>query len=252
VLPQALAIGIGLLAVGVVIAVLGARLVRPVVTIAFALAGVWLASRFASQINLPVPVTLALVALLVGGFGYVLHRLWVGLFIAAMSAVVALSAFGYRDILPEVPVFQEFHASAAADDTDLDFTLLTPDEQLAYNHPSPETWARDFWAHLSSRHADIRGKMAVIGVGAALAGLLIGLVATRGALIVCTALLGTSLVMSGLSLVVSRTAPEVHASALERPELLAGACVGLLATSIVIQGLLNRRPPDRPVLEPNR
>lgn len=249
-LSQAFAIGVALLVIGAVIAVLGARLMRPVLTVAFGVAGAWLAGRLGQRVNVPITVMVVLAALLAGGIGYALHRLWVGLLVAVVASGVALSVFGHQRILPEVQVFQEVHATAAAGEAGTDFTLPTPEEQLAYNHPSPETWARDFWAHLTARDADIRGKMAVIGVGAAVVGLLLGLVATRGALIVCTALVGTSLVMGGLSLVVSEAAPQIHASALESPRLLAWAWAGLLVASVVLQALLNRRPPVRPVLEP--
>ena len=252
VLSQAVPVGAALLAVGVLISVLGARLVRPVVTLAFAGAGAALAMRYAHLVDVPLPVTGLVAAVVLGGVGYALHRLWVGLLIAVVASSLALSVFGYYRIVPELPAFQETYAPDVAADAAGEFALLDPSGQAEYNFRSPKTWARDFWAHLTSRQADIGGKIAVIVAGAALVGLLFGLLATRGALIACTALVGTSLVMSGVSLLVSRLAPDIHASAVGQPRLVAGAWAGLLLASLVLQALLNRRAAARPVLEAAR
>ena len=252
VLTRVVPVGVAVVAAGVLISVLGARLVRPVLTLAFFGAGAAVAGRYANMVDIPPPVTMLLGGVLLGCFGYVLYRLWVGLLIAGVVVTVAMSVFGYYRILPEVPAFEAIASPTEVDDSAVEFALLEPGEQIEYNQRSPETWARDFWAHLTSRQADIGNKMAVIGAVAALAGLLLGLLATRGALIACTALVGTSLVMSGASLLASRLAPQIYTSALEQPRLVTGAWVGLLIASLVLQGLLNRRPPARPVLEPAR
>ncbi len=258
VFSQAVPAAIAVVAVGVLISVLGARLVRPVVTLAFALVGAAAAWRLSQHLappwpaNIPAPVAITLGGLVAGLFGYALHRLWVGLLIAAVSASIALSAFGYYRILPEIPAYQELSNPTLADNDRTEFVLLDAADQAQYAQRDPQTWAKDFWAHLTARHADIGGKTAVVGAGAALVGLLLGLLATRGALILCTALVGTLSVLAGVSVVVARMAPEVHSSALQHPRLIAASWAGLLVCSLVLQGLLNRRPPAHPTLESAR
>lgn len=242
VMTQTVPMGIVILGFGVVLSVMGARLVRPVLTFGLGLAGALAAYRFAYLIDVPVPVTIIATGLIVGGIGFWLHRLWVGIIVAMLASSVALSVFGYYRVLPELDHYAQTHPSSITSTATGEFTLPDPVQQVAYGQPSPKTWAKDFWAHLTASQLDVDKKIAVIGAGAALFGLLLGLLATRGALIVCTALIGTSMVASGLTLIATSVSPETYASALDRPRLLAGAWAGLLCTSLVIQALLNRRP----------
>ncbi|MFQ5490806.1 MAG: hypothetical protein ACE5GE_08810 [Phycisphaerae bacterium] len=241
-LSQTVPMGIVILGFGVVVSVLGARLVRPVLTFALGLAGALAAFRFAPHLQVPVPITILATGLLVGLIGFWLHRLWVGIIVAMLASSVALSVFGYYRVLPELDQFAQVNPGSIAASASGEFTLPDPVDQAGYNQPSPKTWAKDFWAHLTARQVDVDKKIAVIGAGAALVGLMLGLLATRGALILCTALIGTSMVASGLTLIATTVSPEAYASALDRPKVLTGAWAGLFCASLVIQALLNRRP----------
>ncbi|MHC4091931.1 MAG: hypothetical protein ACYSVY_16975, partial [Planctomycetota bacterium] len=188
----------------------------------------------------------------VGAIGYCLHRLWVGLAAACITAAVALSVFSYYRILPDLAAFNESYPAAAHDATQPAFALLDAGQQREYVEQSPQKWARDFWAHLTRGQADVERKIGVIGAVAALIGLLLGTLATRPALIVCTALVGTSLVAAGLMVLAAALFPEYHQSALDHPRLLAGAGAGLLLSSLLLQAMLTRRPPPRPIAAPAR
>ena len=91
---------------------------------------------------------------------------------------------------------------------------------------------------------------AVIGIVAALLGLLLGAVATRPALIVCTALFGTALVGSGLAALAAALVPDHYHSALNHPGWLGGAGAVLLLASLVLQTALTRPPPASPAAAP--
>jgi len=240
-----------LISAGVVLGVLGARLIRPLLAVAFGAAGAFAAGRLACAQGLPVPVLAILGAALAGGLGYLLHRLWVGVGVGMLLAVVALSVFGYHRVLPEVVEYQQVTVVTGVDGV-AEFVLPEPPAEGGVVGPGPEQWARDFWAHLTRRHSDVNRQVAAIGTAAALLGLLVGTLATRFALIVSTALVGTSLVASGAALLTAEVFPTVYQSALEQPRMLYGAGGGLLLISVVLQAMLNRRPPQQPALEPAR
>lgn len=242
VMGQTVPLGIVILGFGVLVSVLGARLVRPVLTLALGLAGALAAYRFAHHLDVPVPVTIIVTGILVGGLGFWLHRFWVGIIVSLLASSVALSVFGYYQVLPELNEYVQTHPGSITSLSIGEFTLPDPAEQGSYSRPSPKTWAKDFWAHLTASQINVDKKIAVIGAGAAIIGLFLGLLATRGALIVCTALIGTSMVASGLTLIATTVSPEAYASALNRPQLLGGAWLGLLCASLIIQALLSRRP----------
>ena len=247
VVPTAILIGVA----GVLISVLGTRLVRPALTVGFCAAGAWAAARFVQIDVVPQPVVMILAIVLAGVCGYFLYRLWVGAGAAVLMAVIGLSVFGAVRILPEVGPFEESNAIITAEGV-AEFALPTPEEQQEFLERSPEKWARDFWAHLTDKQADVEKHLAVIGAAAAFVGLLLGMFATRATLIVSTSLVGTALVASGALALVAWLTPEVYRSALESPRLLGGAGAGLLLTSVILQALLNRRPPPTPVAQPEK
>jgi hypothetical protein len=142
-------------ATGVVISVLGARLIRPALTAGFGVGGAVAGGQFACATGLPVPVTVVIGALIAGGVGYVLHRLWVGAGAAVVLAILAVSVFGYLRILPEVETFQPEGIAATVEGAAADFELLDPDEQEAYLDQSLGEWARGFWAHLTGQQPDV-------------------------------------------------------------------------------------------------
>lgn len=239
-----------IVAAGVVISVLGAKLIRPTLTAGFGVGGALAGGQFAYLTGLPAPVTVIVAGVLAGGIGYFLHRLWVGVGAAIVLAGIAVAVFGYFRILPEVDTFQPAGTAPTAEGPAADFELLDPGQQEAYLQQSPEKWARQFWTHLTSRQPHVETRLGTIAAAAGLLGLLLGAILTRPTLIMYTSLVGTSLVALGLTVLTARLDPELYRSALDHPRLLAGAGAGLLLLSLVLQGRLYRHPPAPPPSQP--
>jgi len=251
-LPPAVPAAVLVLLLGVGISVLGARLARPVLTTVFGVAGAFLAGRYAWGLDVPTILPVVIAAVVVGGIGYLLYRLWIGVAASVVLVLVAWSIFGYCRIWPEAVSYNETNPIVAPISAGAEFTLPDAVQQQKYNNAKPDEWARDFWAHLTGRQADVQTTVIAIGAAAALVGLLLGVLATRAALIVCTALVGTSLAVAGCLALASVLFPEYCQSALDSPRLLGGAGAGLLASSLLLQALLTRRSPARPATAPER
>jgi len=249
-LPPTVPLATLVMLTGVVVAVFGARLARLALTTAFGLGGAYAAARFAHAMDLPPALSVIVGAALIAGIGYCLYRLWVGIGVAALLCMLALSVFGYYRVLPEAIRFNESHPASVALPGESGFTLLDAGEQAEYSHPSPQKWAHDFWTHLTTQQADIRRNGAAVALAAALVGLLVGLLATRPALVACTALVGTAVVGSGLLAFSGALAPRYYRAALDRPVVLAGAAAGLFLVSVVLQARLGRRLAPSPVAKP--
>ncbi|MCP4247382.1 MAG: hypothetical protein GY778_10080 [bacterium] len=249
-IPPVAPVAIVALLVGVMVAVLGARLARPVLTAGFGVAGALAALRYACMLDLPQAVTVVLASVTLSVTGYLLYRLWIGVAAGAMMAALALGVFGFYRVLPEVAPFNESYPAVIAQSDEGGFALLDAEQQRTYLEKSPRTWAHDFWTHLTAQQADVQRNVVVIGVAAALMGLLLGALATRPALIVCTALFGTALVGSGLAALAAALVPEQYQSALNHPVWLGGAGAVLLLASLVLQTALTRPPPAAPATAP--
>ena len=251
-LPPPVPVALMVLLAGIVIGVLGAKLARPALTAAFGIGGAVAAGELARAFELPLAFTVIIGALLIGVIGFCLHRLWVGLATSFVLVAVVLSIFGYYRILPEAVTFNQTYPAVVSGAADAEFALPDAEQRAEYNRRSPQKWARDFWAHLTHRQADVEERIAVIGAAAALAGLLLGVLATRLAWVACSALVGTSLVASGAMALAATLVPDHYRAALDNPRWLVAAGVGLLLCSLLLQALLNRRSPPRPTTVPAR
>ncbi len=243
-IANALPVGLVVVAIGIVVSVLGARMIRPALTVVFGIGGAIAAGRFAYAVDVPWPVTVLVSGLIAGLVGHFLHRLWVGAVASLVVASLALSVFGYYEVLPELQAFQANHPAAVSVDSAATFNLLPPEEQAEYSKESVRDWAGGFWNHLNVKQAGVDRRIALIGAIAGLVGLIIGIVATKGALIFGTALMGTSLLATGATMVMGASAPEVYASALASPRLIGGGIASLFLCSLVVQAMLNRRPAE--------
>jgi hypothetical protein len=239
-----------LIIAGVLVGVLGARLIRPGLTAIFGIGGALAGGQCAHATGLPMPVTVIISGLVAGGIGYALYRLWVGVGAAMVLAGIAVSVFAYQRIAPEVETFESSGVTAAVGDEAAKFAVLDPDEQQDYLTHSPEKWARQFWTHLTGRQSGIGRRLAAIAGAGGLLGLLLGVILTRPTLILYTSFVGTSLVAGGLAVLAARLDVELYRSALASPGLLTGAMASLLLTSLVLQARLYRPPPASPPSQP--
>ena len=236
--------GVVMLIAGLVIGLFGARLVRPALTLGFALAGAAAAGQLAQVLNWPVGLTAGMAAVVVGGFGYLTHRLWVGVSVAVFMAALAIGLFSYYRVLPQIGPFAEQQTALVTTVAPQGgFTLPDPQQQGAISSGSPQGLARNFWTYLDQQQAGVQRKLVMVGAGAALVGLLLGLVATRWALILCTSLVGTSLISFGGMVLASVFVSDWYAGALEHPIHLSGGWLVVLLALIALQSAQKKRRP---------
>ena len=250
-----LPVAVGMLVVGVVLSVLGAKLARFGIAAGFVLAGVAAASVIAPHVNWPFVAVVVLGIVIGWAFGHLLFRLWVGLGAAALCMALALGVFGSQVVLPH---FLEYDPTPSFDGTFSlpdpvapDLNIDNPDsveQALAGVHERAE----DFWLYVQSQEVDVNRHIALVGLVAGVIGLLVGSLLPRLTLIVGSSVMGTSLVMSGLAGLAARVfnIDLTRASTDHGGAILASSLVFLVA-SLVLQSLLTRSapPPPRPVPE---
>ena len=240
VVPTAL----GFLILGVGLAVLGARLARGGLTLACASLGGLVAFSLRSHVSWSPSLLLAAGMVAGGVLGYVLFRLWVGVAAAAVCSLFALGVYGSRMIVPHFVDYDSVHnfngsfviPEAAESD------ISSPAESGGPSVERVEAWFRDFWLYVKSKESDVNTWVAGIALGAALFGFGVGSVLPRFTLILGTACLGTTLVLSGMAALAKHSKADLYDAALANPRTVGIVGLVLVATSLVLQGLLTRRP----------
>lgn len=240
VLHQAVPMAILLLVGGIGVSVLGAKLSRVAATLAFAIAGGVGGYYFALQSGFVMPVCVGGGALVSGVIGYQTLRFWVGALTAGVLAAVSLGVFGYQRV---TPYWQEFEKSqeVASEGGEFTFTVPSPQEQQAYRDRSPVESAQEFWAFASERDPSLTQGARSIGIIAILAGLCLGVVAMRWALILSTGMLGTGLVTAGAATLIGHYWPQQGYEAFAaRPAVFGALIGGFLVSSLIVQTALTK------------
>lgn len=253
-LDEAVPLSILFLLLGVGISVLGARLARFGATLTFAVVGGFVGTYFSHESGFPLPLCVAGGALVIGTIGYQTFRLWVGVMTALVLASVTLGAFSYQQVLPRLAQFEQRAIQTPAGGESV-FVPPSPREQQAYRDRTPGQWAEQFRTFLKQQDARIEPKGRMLALASLLMGLCLGVVAVRWALVVTTALVGTSLVVSGISVLLTHFAHQEAYQAFEKhPSIVGMAVGGFLMTSLILQTLLTRpaplpksRPKPKPV-----
>lgn len=226
-----------MLVIGVLASTLGAKLARPIVTLAFGGLGATLAGMYGHGLDFPLPVTIIIAAALAGMVGYLAFRLWVGVGAGGLLALIALSIYGSTHIIPHL---QTFEASQPATMDEYVIPDVPQEQQDPWKNVAAT--AKDFWAHLQTQQADIERDTLLIAAAAGLFGLVVGVWAVRFTLVVSTAIAGTSLLVAALSLVLQCYWPQVWESLPEHSSEVNIAVLGFLLASLILQTLLTRRP----------
>ncbi len=230
------------LVAGTGLSVLGAKLSRFGLTCGFVLLG-GAAGAFAGRgLGFPVPVCGLGGALMGGVIGYQTFRLWVGLAAALVFSAVALGLFGYKQIVPHVPEFNQMVAVPAAGGSS--FELPSPEQQQAYRDRTPRQWVEEFWSFVGQKDASVPREGRALALAALLTGLCLGVMAVRTALILSTSLLGTGLVATSLATFLTNSVP-ASCSAVQQHPIAIGIGVGaFFVASVVVQTLLTRKAPS--------
>ena len=238
-IPPALPTAVVALIFGVGVSVLGAKLARWFITIFFAVGGLVAGLKISQCYGFPPPVTTLLGGAAVGAVGFILHRLWVGLFTATFLAVVAFSVLSSQVAFPRLLEFDKAEREAIVEEF----------------HPGPsgevaeESWQRlrdysdRFGAYLIEREPMFEKHAGVCVVGAGVLGLLMGVFLCRLTLILFTAALGMSLITSGIGVLSSYLGMDVYQICQQRPEMSAIALASFFLLSVVLQAALTRPEP---------
>ncbi|MHC4695237.1 MAG: hypothetical protein ACYTFA_00690 [Planctomycetota bacterium] len=245
-LANAVPIAIMCLVVGIGLSVLGAKLARPGATLALgalgAAVGVWFSrtAQFADPAG-------GLIGAAVGAvvFAMIAHRAFpmlVGVATAVVFSSVALGTFGGQRVLPHYAEFTELNVPAVPEP--VGFAIPSPEQQEEYLNKSPREFAGEFWAFVNEKDATVASNSRLLGVGAGVMGLFLGLVAVRWMLILSTSLVGTALLTTGVGTILKTVCSAESFLAMQSHSAAVGMGVGaFLVTSLVLQTLLTRKAP---------
>jgi hypothetical protein len=272
-LPQEIAVPVftagpvALAVFGLGMAVLGAKLSRFALTVAFGVVGVGLGIWVCQRADFSMVVGAPVGAIVFGVVGFALRRLWIGAIAAAMLVSIATGGYGYRAVLPHVEsiaAMPDWVAPGAGQDVadTLGFSksagtstassgrvssgkYVVPDEQTQQAHLNPAftDWLDSVWTKATASDVNLKRNMLALAGGVGLFGLLVGLMAPRLTVVLLTSVVGTSMLISGLTAAARHWYPETYEASIQHPQALGVGCSLFLVGSLVLQFLLTR--PDK-------
>ncbi|MBI4716197.1 MAG: hypothetical protein HY763_00170 [Planctomycetes bacterium] len=241
-LTRAIPLALMLLVAGVALSVLGAKLAKPGIAVAFAGLGAMVGVAFGRDSALPTPLCALVAAAMMGAVGHLTFRLWVGLGTAAVFTLLTWGAFGYRNVLPYAAEFQGRSSSPAQVQSEMGVMPL-PVPGVEQLDRTPRQWAEDFWSFVAAKDAGVERDARMLGTAAMLTGLFLGVIAVRWMAILSTSLVGTALVVSGVGTLLTQLVPGVYQAVTAGPTILGIGVGGFLVTSLIIQTLITRKAP---------
>ncbi len=246
--PEALAnmvpVAFLVLIAGITISVLGAKMARGGLLLAFAVLGVVAGKHFAAISNYSMPLCVIAGGIMVAAIGHLTFRLWVGAAVGAVLTAIALGGFGYDKLIPQINEYEQTRLVAVQGGGD-GFVIPTAQQKASYIAQEPAELAREFWTFVTGKDPQIENRALTVGLAAMMIGLFLGVVAVRWALVLATSLAGTMLVATGVCALLAEFLPSSY-RALVGSSLASGITLGgFFLSSLLLQGLLTRKPsPD--------
>ncbi len=236
--PMLVAGPCALVAVGLILAVLGAKMARISMTTSFAMMGVVLGGLLGQRLSWSVSITPIIGGVVFGVCGWVLYRLWVGLATGLLLAFLAVGSYGSSTLLPQ---FDTYDAPPQII-TGPDQSSATLGEAVRTIHLNPEfkEWLRGFWGHATASNKSMERNLGLFAAAAGIVGVLLGLLAVRFTLVMVTSVLGTGMLLAGATALVQQFLPEFYKAGSAHPQGMGVAAGTLLMGSLVLQGLLTR------------
>ncbi len=222
-------VAVGLLLLGLVLALWGSRFMRAGLVIAFMIAGAVAGKQLAGSLQVDLLVGLVIGAGIAGLVGYWFYRWWLGLSMGAVAALLLAVVFSAPRLLDERAAFEDSRMGVGSGQYNTS----------GVSQYKWEDFRKYFWEQNRAMTLRTLGPVAVAGI----VGMVVALVAPRLASIVGTSVLGALLASSGTALLLSTKWPNawsgVQANA--RWAMAATGCFWLF--SMLYQATHPNRPP---------
>lgn len=238
---NALPIAIVALVVGIGLSVLGAKLARPGVTFALALAGGLVGVKYAQAGGFPVVVVGLVGALMFAAIAHLTFRMWVGVATALVCSSIALGTLGQQRVLPHYGEFEKVTVPAAHSGVNLPMPSSPPQE---YFSRPPGEFFQQLWDYVKQKDSAVQLDAGLLGFGAGFIGLFLGVVAVRWMLILSTSIVGTALVAAGVVTLFDVCVPDSYQAFQAHPAAMGMGVGAFLVTSLILQTLLTRKTPS--------
>ncbi|MBU0719087.1 MAG: hypothetical protein KJ749_12620 [Planctomycetes bacterium] len=244
ILDQAVAMSVVVMVFGIGLSVLGAKLAKPGLAATLAILGGAGGYAFARAAGVHPIIGAVVGAGMFGVIGALTFRAWVGVVTALVLSTVVLGAFGVDRLGPHLADFETAPPwSAGSTALAVDATMAADGTALV--NQTPLEWLARFWDFATGRDVDLQLNSQLIGIGALVTGLFLGVIATRWMLILSTSILGTMLMAGGVMAFLTHCIPGTYQSFLGNPGIIGMGIGGFLVTSLILQTQLTRRGPSR-------
>jgi hypothetical protein len=236
--PNLMAIGV--VAVGILLAFWGARLLRTIYILGFMVMGAAVGFRLGSYWHIDTLVGLTFGAGLAGLAAYILFRWWVGVTAGTVAALVVL-ALAWPKLVPLNDSYQGFGRGEPGSA----YLVGNGDEQR-----SVVEYVAGLSVYVWTQHRDFAWRFVFAASMAWLLGVVLGLVLPKFTTIMGTSLLGVLLVSVGAAVVLCRNWPEIWTAIIAHPDWYLVGMGALLIVSTWRQTRAGRTPAAAPAAPP--
>jgi hypothetical protein len=218
---------------GLALSLAGARLIRASLAIVFMGGGAVVGAEIAKSYGYSVIPGILAGAIVLGIVGYFLFRMWVSTLAGLLMATIAVSTVG----APELPaVWQQFEQRRTATGPNAtEFALPTAVQQQAARQLTFAQYCLELGQFIRSNRPELVRNTAIVAVVAFLFGAAVGLFAYQWAMILGTAIAGTSLLVSALVTLANRYWPASLDWCRANPRASLGILAGWLLIAVITQ-----------------
>jgi len=220
-------------ALGVLLSLAGAQLVRTAFTLGFLGAGAALGAVVAERLDVSSLAGIAIGAAVFGIVGYSLFRLW----IAGLTGVVVAFVAGVFTVAPELPaIWEAFEAERTRGRAPAgEYQLLSPAQQQANADLDPLEYGKSFLDFTRTQQPELARRVTFVSVAALVLGIVVALLAHRWAMVLGTIALGTILMVAGAWLLAFRFWPAPIEWLRQQPQWALGALGVWLIVAVACQ-----------------
>ncbi|MCG3138176.1 MAG: hypothetical protein HJJLKODD_02037 [Phycisphaerae bacterium] len=248
-LPAGLWFAVTLLSAGALLSVFGSSYARGILSAAAGGLGFLVGAQIAQH------YALNMVAGGIGGFvflallGYLFHRFWVGLAVALVCAAAGSAFYAHQPLLSELKTYEQTRRGFVSEEQTV-FTIPTVAENESYKNPTLRSYLTGFYTQFKLHQPQVEQRGLWIVLGGLVIGFALGVTLTRLALILSCALVGMTVLYTGLTVLAERYAPTGWEQNLVQHPLVT---LGFLAAGYLLSMLIQFRltqPPPKPAPAP--